>query len=93
MQYVFGWKVGSGVNSPSCSAHVLPYESFIEQMVHSIFMFNKEKEDIFFSQLRTHLDVDVVFCYYLIMIQYLNDTHFNFLLLLWTLYTNELNIF
>ena len=47
--------------------------------MHSIFMFNKEKEDIFFSQLRTHLDVDEVFCYYLIMIQYLNDTHFNFL--------------
>ena len=48
-------------------------------MVHSIFMLSKEKEDIFFSQLSTHLDVDVVFCYYLIMIQYLNDTHFNFL--------------
>ena len=61
--------------------------------MHSIFMFSKEKEDIFFSQLRTHLDVDAVFCYYLIMIQYLNDTHFNFVLLLWTLYTNELNIF
>ena len=47
--------------------------------MHSIFMLSKEKEDIFFSQLSTHLDVDVVFCYYLIMIQYLNDTHFNFL--------------
>ena len=46
--------------------------------MHSIFMLSKEKEDIFFSQLSTHLDVDVVFCYYLIMIQYLNDTHFNF---------------
>ena len=38
----------------------------------------RKKRIYFFSQLGTHLDVDVVFCY-VIMIQYLNDTHFNFL--------------
>ena len=51
--------------------------------MHSIFMFRKEKEDtqIIFLTIKYSfiLEVDVVFCYYLIMIQYLNDTHFNFL--------------